>query len=206
MILNNRKEAGEMLAERLMQFRGQNIVIYALPRGGIVLGAEIAKALDAPLDLIVPRKIAHPYLPEYGIAAITEYGEMVKNEWETDHVDPIWFKRETLKELREAKRRHEHYNKKTPIAATEKIAILVDDGVATGLSMEAAIATIRKQHPKKTIVAVPVIPKNTAERIKREVDELIALEIPEKFLGGVSMYYTEFPQLSEKEIVKLMKL
>lgn len=206
MRFRDRVDAGRRLAEALKKYRDQDGIVYALPRGGVVLGAEIARALRLPLDLIIPRKIGHPMSPEYAICAVVEEGEMVCNEWEVARVDPKWFKRVVEAQRQEARRRRGLYLEgRPPLPAEGKTAIVVDDGIATGLTMEAAIRDIKSKKPARVVVAVPVAPRDTAERLGREVDEIVALDIPEYYLGAVGAYYDDFPQVSDEEVVALMR-
>jgi predicted phosphoribosyltransferase len=205
MRFKDRAEAGRRLAEALAAHVEGPGVVYPLPRGGVVLGVEIATALRLPLDLIIPRKIGHPYSPEYGIAAVVESGEIVKNEAEVARVDAAWFTRAVERERGEARRRRELYLRgRAPIPIEGKTAILVDDGIATGLTMEAAIREAKRLRPARTVVAVPVAPPDTAERIRREVDLLVALDVPEFYLGAVGAYYDHFPQLTDDEVIALL--
>ena len=202
----DRTDAGKQLAEALKRFRGQDAVVYALPRGGVVLGVEVAAALQLRLDLIIPRKIGHPLSPEYAICAVSEDGSRICNERETAHVDPDWLERETITQIDEARRRRQMYLAgKPPIPVEGKTAIIVDDGVATGLTMLAALRDVRKRKPARLVVAVPVTPAETAERLRRESDELVALDIPLDYLGAVGAYYDRFDQVTDAEVVSLMK-
>lgn len=201
----DREEAGRLLADALGEYKDTNTVVYALPRGGVVLGAEIAKRLNAPLDLVIPRKVGHPDQPEYGICAITEGGHLVCSKEEISHVDPAWLTSEVQKEQAEAKRRHHAYLGDSPnLPAEGKTAVVVDDGVATGLTMLAAIEEVKDHHPKRVVLAAPVIPSDVAQRLKRYVDELIALDIPAIYMGAVGAYYDKFDQVEDKEVIKLM--
>lgn len=206
MILKDRKQAGEMLAQKLLKLKGQDLAIYALPRGGVVVAYEIAKNLNAPLDLILTRKIGHPYNPEYAIAAVSESGEIIKNESEVKSVDSDWFKNEVERQKDEMKRRRKTYlgNDRT-ISPKGEIAIIVDDGLATGLTMRAAISQIKTHSPKKVIVAVPVAPEDTAHKIEEEIDELISLQIDDNFLGAIGAYYENFDQVSDQEVMNLLE-
>lgn len=205
-MFENREEAGKKLVEKLEKYKGQDVVVYALPRGGVVLGVEIAKRLQAPLDLLIIRKIGHPFNPEYALCATSENAHMVCNEEELAVIDKQWFKNEVAKERQEAKRRREVYLKgRKPIPAKGKIAIIVDDGVATGLTMFTAILEIKHQETKKVVVAVPVAPPETADQVKSKVDEFVALEVPEIFLGAIGSYYESFPQVTDEEVIRLMK-
>lgn len=206
-MFKNRTDAGIKLAAALQHYKGMDAVVYALPRGGVVLGVEIAKALKLPLDLVIPRKIGHPHNPEYAICAVTEHGELLCNEAERRAVDPAWLKQAVEKEIQEATRRRETYLKGRPSVAVEgKTAIIVDDGIATGLTMRAAIKDLRARHPAKVVVAIPVCPADTAEVLRREADELVVLDIPLVYLGAVGAYYQDFPQVSDEEVIEFLKL
>ena len=207
MRFKDRADAGRQLARTLAaRYAGQGGVVYALPRGGVTLGAEIARRLHMPLDLIIARKIGHPFNPEYAIGAVTESGELTSNPREVAHVDTEWFRRQIAVEREEARRRHQAYlgGRASP-SATGKLAILVDDGIATGLTMEVAIRELRRQKPARLVVAVPVAPSDTAARFEREVDDLVALDIPEYYLGAVGAYYEDFRQVTDDEVIALLR-
>lgn len=201
----NREDAGRRLTILLEKYRGDNAVILALPRGGVVVGKIIAQSLNLPLGLVVVRKIGHPFNHEYAVAAISENGQIVPNEAEIQNIDSGWFKKEAARELKEAKRRRERYwGKREKIPLKDKIVIIVDDGLATGLTMMAAILEVKKQSPRKIIVAVPVSPPETAAKIAKMVDEFVATSIPDNFLGSVGSYYENFPQISDEEVIGLL--
>lgn len=207
MYFKDRKEAGQRLAAALAgKYAGEDGVVYALPRGGVVLGVEIARHLGMPLDLVIARKIGHPHNPEYAIGAVTEGGEPVSSPHELAQVGAAWFAREVERERREARRRHEVYlGARAPLSPASKTAILVDDGIATGLTMEAAIREMQRHHPTRIVVAVPVIPPDTAERLAREVDDVVALDVPADYLGAVGAYYADFPQVTDEEVVAALR-
>lgn len=205
MFFKNRVDAGKKLAVALKKYAGQDAVIYALPRGGVVIGAEIAKTLNLPLDLTVTRKIGAPHNPEYAIAVVSENGELVKNENEVSQIDQNWFKEEIAKQITEAKRRRKKYSTHDFLSPAGKIAILVDDGIATGMTMLVAIKELKSYAPKKLVVAVPVSPTDSAEIIRKETDEFICLNIDPEYLGSVGDYYSIFLQVENKEVVKIMK-
>jgi predicted phosphoribosyltransferase len=206
MRFRDRREAGQKLAQALAGYRGREGIVYPLPRGGVTLGVEIARALAMPIDLVIPRKIGHPYNPEYAICAVTEDGAPVCNEREVSQVDPRWFHKRIEEERREARRRRELYLAgRRPLPAAGKIAIVVDDGIATGLTMRAALQDVRSRQPARLIVAIPVAPKDTAERLAREVDEVVALDVSEFYLGAVGAYYDDFPQLTDDEVILLLR-
>ncbi len=204
----DRHDAGRRLAAVVLaKYRGSDVVVYALPRGGVVTGFEIARSLGAPLDLIITRKIGHPLQPEYAIAAVGEDGSMLGTERELEAIDAHWLEEEKKRQQKEIKRRHEVYlGGREAIPAEGKIAILVDDGIATGLTMRVGILELKHRHPKKIIVAVPVAPASTADLIRSEADELVALDIPAdgEYLGAVGAYYDDFQQVEDEEVISLI--
>jgi predicted phosphoribosyltransferase len=205
MRFKNRAEAGRQLAAVLAKYRGEDIVVYALPRGGVVLGFEIAKSLGAPLDLVITRKIGYPGNEECAVCAVAEDGHMMCDRAGSSLLDQEWLRAQAEKEMHEAKRRRQVYLKgREPLPAEGKVAIIVDDGVATGLTILLAIAELRHSHPKKVVVAVPVSSRDAAERIRADADELIALDVPPNF-AAVGGHYEQFPQLSDEEVIKLME-
>jgi predicted phosphoribosyltransferase len=204
--LYDRNQAGELLAEKLKNYADKNTVVYALPRGGVLVGAAIARKLKTPLEVVIARKIGHPLQPEFGIAAVTEGGHLVKNEKYAATVDENWFSVEVERQKTAAQHRHNLYQPALKgISAKDKVAILTDDGVATGLTTEAAIADLKAQKPQKIILAVPVMPAEVAEHLRPLVDELVALDIPEDFAGAVGAYYENFPQISDEEVISELK-
>jgi predicted phosphoribosyltransferase len=207
MRFRDRTDAGRQLAQALAaKYRGRAGVVYALPRGGVPLGAEIARALDMPLDLMIARKIGHPYNREYAIGAVTATGEPVVNPHEMARIDPGWFARAVEAEREEARRRHQAYSGgRALLPAQGKVAIIVDDGIATGLTMEAAIRATRALQPAQLVVAVPVVPADTAARLARTADEVVALKVDEDYLGAVGAYYDYFPQTTDDEVIELLR-
>lgn len=197
-----------MLAKALEKYKDKDVVVYALPRGGVVLGVEIARELHAPLDLIITRKIGHPYQPEYAIAATAENGHIAGVQQELKSVDKEWLKEEIERQRKEAKRRREKYLEgKAEIPVEGKTAILVDDGVATGLTMRVGIMELKHRHPKRIVVAVPVVPRTTASLLKKETDEVVALDVPSDdiFQGAVGSYYDEFFPVEDEEVVAMLR-
>ena len=206
MRFRDRVDAGKQIAKALKKYQNQDGVVYALPRGGVVLGVEVARALGMPLDLLIPRKIGHPLQPEYAICAVVENGELVCNQQEVARVDPEWFRQEVEAERGEARRRRELYlggRKPTPVEG--KTAIIVDDGIATGLTMEVSIRDARRRRPKHLVVAVPVAPADTVERLSREVDDFMVLDASPFYLGAVGAYYDRFLQVTDEEVIALLQ-
>ena len=205
-MFRDRAEAGQALANALVAYKDQPVVIYALPRGGVVLGAEIARVLGAPLDLIIVRKVGHPSQPEYAIGAVAEDGYVVMNPEEANRVDHRWIEESVHAELREAQRRRALFLQgRKRLEARNKIAIIVDDGLATGLTMQAAIHEIRQRDPQKVIVAVPVAAAETAAVVRRLVDDLVVLEIPRGLFGAIGAFYENFEQVGDDEVIALMQ-
>ena len=202
----DRVDAGHQLAALLQDYKDADPVVYALPRGGVVVGAEVARSLGAPLEVVIARKVGHPQSPEYAICAVSVSGNLICNEAERRAADPQWFEMAVDREKREAARRQAIYLEgREPRAAEGKTAIIVDDGIATGLTMKAAIEEIKGQKPRQVVVAVPVIPRETAGVLKRLVDTVVAVDIPEMFLGAVGAYYIDFDQVSDEEVIRLLR-
>jgi putative phosphoribosyl transferase len=207
MFFKNRQDAGDQLGHLLNKYKNTAVVVYALPRGGVPVAAEISKFLTAPLDLMFAHKIGHPNHLEFAIAAISESGHMVgpSSEWLLS-LGNEWLKIEKEHQIKEIKRKREKYLKgREEISVKNKIAILVDDGMATGLTMQVGIKELKDREPKKIVVAVPVAPKSTADLIRTLVDEFVGNEIDDdNFLGAVGAYYEEFNQVEDEEVVEIL--
>jgi putative phosphoribosyl transferase len=206
MVFQNRQEAGKLLGEKILRnldikkLREKPIVL-AIPRGGVVVGGELAKALNCPLDVIVTKKISAPGNPELAIGAVGAVSEPVINEELAAKVGAdekyLKFKIENLK-LEIARSEKEFRKGKPPLNLKGKTLIITDDGVATGATMAAAVEIVRQQEPKKIIVAVPVIAKDSLEKIAALADEVVYLQAPELFFA-VGQFYREFEQVSDEE-------
>ena len=204
-MFRDRQEAGRILAEELFQYKDRDVIVYALPRGGVVLGYEIAKFLQAPLDLVITRKIGHPANPEYAICAVTEKGEIFCNEKEKNLIDARWLDAEMQKEKKEMKRRREIYLLgRERRSAKGKIAIVVDDGIATGLTILAALSSLKKEQPKELVVAVPVAPHEFMGTLRANADAAVVLQDDPRYFGAVGAYYQNFPQVSDEEVIELL--
>jgi predicted phosphoribosyltransferase len=208
MIFKDRVDAGEKLAVKLQKFKNQpNTIILGLPRGGVVMAGVVAKKLHLPLDIVVPRKISAPENHEFAIGAITLDGQMMMDEKIISSYDigQEYIDQEIVKEKKEAVRRLNIYRGDRPtLDLKNKIAIIIDDGIATGATMRVAIKFVKANHARKIIVAVPVCASDTLEIIKKEVDEIICLYTP-YFFGAVGEFYKEFEQTEDEEVVKIMK-
>jgi len=204
----DRTEAGQALARELVKYKGQPVHVYALPRGGAQVAAEVARALNAPLDLIFVRKIGAPAQPELAIGAVVDGGTpiIVRN----DDVMRFTGTRDTQfdqicrRELQEIERRRKVYlQDRPPLDPAGKIAIVIDDGVATGATMRAALRATRMRHPKKLVLAVPVGAYDSIEELRGEVDEVVCLSAPEDF-GALGYYYEDFRQLSDQDVIDIL--
>lgn len=206
MRFKDRQEAGNLLADQLEQYTGADVVIFALPRGGVPLGAAIAKRLHAPLDLIITRKIGHPFNPEYAIGALSEHGRAFYNNSELVRVSKDWLENEESRLRNEIKRRRRKYMPGSSLDQVKgKTAIIVDDGVATGYTMLAAIDDLKQQQPAKIIVAIPVIPESMAQQLEDDGIDIIALDRTRHYLGSVGAYYYHFPQLEDEKVISLLQ-
>ena len=206
-MFKNRIDAGEQLAKKLKQYQGQDTVVLALPRGGVIMGYVVAQVLKSPLDIVVTRKVGHPDNPEYAVCVVDEKGSLLCNEMEIRAIDPLWLQTEILYQKKEAQRRVALYQGKRESPEIKgKMAIIVDDGIATGFTMRLAVRAIKMQNPKKIIVAVPVAPAESLLALKDEgADEIIVLEPPEEFMGAVGSHYMEFEQVEDNEVINLLQ-
>jgi putative phosphoribosyl transferase len=204
----DRTSAGRLLAAELAKRALEHPVIYALPRGGVPVAAEIAKALDAPLDLLLVRKIGVPWHEELAAGSIVdgERPDVVVNEsiMRAAHVSEADFAESAARELREIERRRALYLPgRRPIPAEGRTAILVDDGIATGASMRAAITAIRRRKPRRIIVAVPVLAPETAAAFHALADDVVYVAAPQLF-RAVGLHYRDFHQLDDGEVTALL--
>lgn len=202
-IFKNRAEAGRKLAETLSDFKNVDAIVLALPRGGVVVAKEVASGLNLPLDIIVTRKIGAPGNDEYAIGAIDITGSGVWNEAERAYVDLKWLEHKIESEKKEAIRRFETYRKGMGnLNLKNRTVIIVDDGIATGLTMQSAVAYAKKEGAKKVVVAVPVASPESVRSIKKGA-EVRVLESP-IFFSAVGQWYEDFPQISDDEVVSML--
>ncbi|MFI5398045.1 MAG: phosphoribosyltransferase [Candidatus Binatia bacterium] len=207
-MFKNRKDAGRKLVARLLRYEDEHSLILALPRGGVPVAYEVATALHAPLDVIVVRKLGAPGQPELGIGAVVDgdHPQSILNEevMRMLEVSDQYLSREVALELQEIRRRQERYRSgRAPEPIEGRTAIIVDDGIATGGSVRAAIRGVRRLSPKRLVLAVPVAPPETIESLRPEVDDLVCLSMP-PFFQAVGQFYEDFRQTSDDEVVELL--
>lgn len=207
-IFKDRQSAGKLLFKHLKQYQGrQNTLVLGIPRGGVVVAAELAKQLHLPLDILVIRKIGAPFQPELALGAVDPDGEVI---WEESLLQETGFNKEQLQgtidnELDELKRRENLYrSERKPLELQNKTIILVDDGIATGSTTLSAIRYLKRQEVKKIILAVPVTNVEAEQKLSGVVDELIVLEIPQYF-QAVGQFYQHFLPVSDDMVVKWLK-
>jgi predicted phosphoribosyltransferase len=209
MLFQDRTDAGRQLAKALLKYKGQHPVILALPRGGVPVAAEVAAALDAPLDLVLVRKIGVPTQPELAMGAVTDGKEpaVVRNNdiIELCGISDHEFDAICQEELAEIERRRKRYiGDRARTKVNEQVAMIVDDGIATGATTLAAIRAVRSRQPKELVLAIPVAPLDTIKKLNPEVDAIVCLETPEQ-LGAIGYFYRDFHQVSDEEVVATLK-
>jgi len=204
----DRMDAGQRLAKALAHYKAQRPVVLALPRGGVPVAAEVATALDAPLDLILVRKIGVPFQPELAMGAVVDGGKpvIVRNEdvISLTGVSEREFNATCDQQLAEIERRRKLYlgNRPHPQIAGLTV-IVVDDGIATGATTRAALQAIRMRKPSKLVLAVPVAPTESLKELRGEADEIICLEDYEDF-GAIGLFYSDFRQVSDTEVIEIL--
>jgi len=203
----DRRDAGRRLAAKLSRFRDERPVVFALPRGGVPVGYEIARKLDAPLDVFVSRKLGAPDQPEFGIGAVAVGGVRILNRDVIRRlgIPDDYVERVTVRELAEVNRRLRYFRGDRPEPQVGgRTTILVDDGLATGVTARAAVAALRRRRPRRLILAAPVCAAQTAKIFLAEVDELICLKTPSD-LGAIGFWYRDFEQTPDAEVVQLLE-
>jgi len=207
-ILVNRRDAGRRLARELAAYFGRDdTIVLGLPRGGVVVAFEVAQALDAPLDVFLVRKLGAPGQEELAVGAIASGGVRVMNDdvvralrLTESQIEAIAVREQAVLERRERLYR----GHAEPLELAEKVAILVDDGLATGASMRTAIRSLKSHAPARIVVAVPTAPPETCAALRREVDEAVCMMTPEPFYS-IGSWYLDFSQTSDEEVVELLE-
>lgn len=204
----DRNDAGRRLAARLLAYKGTHPVVLALPRGGVPVGYEVATQLHAPLDIVLVRKIGAPLQPELALGAIVE-GNPVQRFINRAIVTELgvpqsYIEEEISREAREIERRRSAYLRgRAPVAVAGHVAIIVDDGIATGATMRAALRAIRSRDPSQLVLAIPVAPASALEELRAEVDDIVCVLAPDD-LGAIGFFYRDFHQLDDKDVIALL--
>jgi predicted phosphoribosyltransferase len=203
-MFQDRTDAGIQLAEKLTIYKDQEVVVLAIPRGGLPLGAIVAKALNAPLDVALIKKIGHPSNKEYAIGAVS-----LESVITSDSVNiPNGYIEEETQKIRQllTKIYEQYYKKGMPHDLSDKVAIVVDDGIATGNTLLATVELIYKKNPKAIVVAIPVAPPSSLKKLENSpfVNEVICLETPHNFMA-VGQFYEEFDAVSDEEAIRILQ-
>ena len=203
-MFENRREAGERLAKELLYLKDRNPVVLALPRGGVPIGVEVARALAAPLDLLLVRKIGTPGQPELALGAVID-GERMDFVVNDDIMESLgltidFVRKHAVEEVAEIERRRRLYlTDRERVHVRDQTVVVVDDGIATGATVRAALRGIRRRDPAHLVLAVPVAPAETIDTLRKEVDEIVCLEMPYPF-GAIGYFYRDFRQVSDSEV------
>lgn len=203
-MFEDRNDAGTQLAKKLTKFKEENVVVLAIPRGGLPVGAQVAKSLQAPLDVVLTKKIGYPTNKEYAIGAVSLESIVLTNAMgiEKSYIDQETARiRKTLRE-----RYNQYYKHQSPVNLKNKTVIIVDDGVATGNTLLATIELVYKQNPSKIVIAIPVAPASAIYKISNteNVDEVICILIPDNF-RAVGQFYKNFEQVTDQKAIQILE-
>lgn len=207
MLFRDRRDAGRQLANALEKWRSRDdVLVLGIPRGGVMVAAEIAQALNAPLDVVIAHKLGAPGNPELAIGAVAADGALYLND-DVIHelrIPPAFIERERTDQLQEIQRREELYRQgRAPCQITDHVVIVADDGIATGATTIAAMRALRQQHPARLVLAAPVAPAVMVKPLSAECDEAVILRAPEAFIA-VGWFYEFFGQVSDRDVLAVM--
>ena len=205
----DRVAAGQLLAKELAGWRGQRVVVLGIPRGGLVVACELARAIDADLDIVLSRKLRTPGHEELAMGAVSEDGKVFLNDEVVTEMgisrNSSYLRREQEIQMQEIARRAELIRRVRPKVPIEgRVAIVTDDGVATGATMQAAVWAARQEHPSRLVVALPVGPEDTVSRLAQDADEVMCLRVPPYF-AAVGQFYLRFGQVEDEEVLAILK-
>lgn len=203
----NRQEAGKKLAQSLSSYQGEDGVVFAIPRGGVIVAKEIAEFLKMPLEVLMMRKLGAPGNPELAIGAVVSESEYFLNQSIIDElgVPSFYLEEEIKRQIKLIEERKRKYLKgREPVDCQDKIAILVDDGLATGATARLALEVLRQKQPKKLILAVPVAPPGAVRQLSKLADEVVVLLTP-PFFHAVGQFYADFSQVSDEEVIRVLE-
>jgi putative phosphoribosyl transferase len=204
LMFRDREDGGRRLVEKLEKYSGSDSILLAIPRGGVIVAYVISKSLNIPVDVIIVRKIGHPFNPEYAVGAVGVDGSFIQTV-HSQGVSKEYIDREVKEKQIEAKERYvELRNGKPPLNLKDKSVIIVDDGIATGSTMLMAVEIVKKQKPDKIVIAAPVAPPDTVSVLKKAVDEVIVLLEPEGFMA-IGQFYEDFRQVPTEEAKRLLE-
>lgn len=202
----DRAEAGKRLAVALREFKGKDVVILGIPRGGVVVAREVSESLGAPLDVVVTRKIEAPGEPEYALGAVTQEGDVIMDRQAAESLGASkeYLDAQVRQKKEEVRQRMERFRGDAPYPDLKgKIVIIVDDGIATGSSVGAAVMSVRKRGPKEVVVAVPVAPADAVEALRGDGNQVVCLETPAEFLA-IGEFYSRFDQVEDAEVRRIL--
>ena len=207
MWFKDRADAGVKLARALESYQHDDVVILAIPRGGVPVAVEVAHAIEAPLDILVVRKIAHPQQSVYPVGAVSDEGCLAMDPVEKESLDRAWLDEEVERQTGEAQSRRELYlaaREAVPIGG--KTVIIIDDGIATGLTLKAAVLTARERYASQVVVAAPFAPRSVIEELEGHADVVVVVHESEHPEGAYSSSYEDFTPLADEEVIRLLEL
>jgi len=208
MMFQDRRDAGKRLAEKLRHLKDKKPVVLALPRGGVPVGFEVAATLDAPLDVLLVRKIGVPWQPELALGAVTDGDKpetFINKELASAlSISDDYIREETARQVEEVERRRRIYCAgRAPLDIAGATAVVVDDGIATGATMRVALQAARKRNPARLVLATPVAAPDTIDQLRALADEVVCVEMPAG-LGAIGFYYTDFHQMKDEEVTGIL--
>ncbi len=205
-LFRDRVDAGKKLAAAVYDMKGEDVIVLAIPRGGIVVANEVANALSAPLDVVVTRKIEAPGEPEYALGAVTQEGDVILDGQAAESLGATreYLDDQIAKKREEVKERMRRFRGDVPYPSLEgKVVLIVDDGIATGSSVGAAVMSVKKRNPKEVVVAVPVAPAGALETLRDDGTRVISLQTPGSFLS-IGEFYGSFEQVPDDEVKRIL--